>query len=59
MMDRDGDGRVGHQDLKLYLNEAGVEADDEDVKAMITLASDSDSDSNGVTLNALLNILSL
>ncbi|KAK6149460.1 hypothetical protein DH2020_016985 [Rehmannia glutinosa] len=44
VMDKDGDGKVGHQDLKSYLNWAGFEAQDEDVKAMIRLAG---GDENG------------
>ncbi|KAL3829321.1 hypothetical protein ACJIZ3_018123 [Penstemon smallii] len=55
VMDKDGDGKVGHEDLKSYLNWAGFEAHDEDVKAMIRLGG---GDLNGgVTFEGLLKIL--
>ncbi|KAI3469272.1 hypothetical protein Pfo_025935 [Paulownia fortunei] len=57
VMDKDGDGKVGHQDLKSYLNWAGFEAHDEDVKAMIRLAGGDEN--GGVTFEGLLKILAV
>ncbi|KAL3617212.1 hypothetical protein CASFOL_038959 [Castilleja foliolosa] len=57
VMDKDGDGKVGHEDLKSYLGWAGFEAHDEDVKAMIKLGG-GDED-GGVTFEGLLKILSV
>ncbi|KAL3626615.1 hypothetical protein CASFOL_030164 [Castilleja foliolosa] len=57
VMDKDGDGKVGHEDLKSYLSWAGFEAHDEDVKAMIRLGG-GDED-GGVTFEGLLKILSV
>ncbi|KAL0401260.1 UNVERIFIED_CONTAM: Calcium-binding protein CP1 [Sesamum latifolium] len=54
VMDKDGDGKVGHEDLKSYLNWAGFEAGDEDVKAMIRL-----DENGGVTFEGLLKILAV
>lgn len=58
VMDKDGDGKVGHDDLKSYLKWAGFEADDEDVKAMIRLGG-GDYQDGGVTFQGFLKILSL
>ncbi|KAI5650935.1 hypothetical protein M9H77_36940 [Catharanthus roseus] len=58
-MDKDGDGKVGHEDLKSYLTLAGFDAiTDEDVKAMIRLAG-GDQQNGGVTYQDLLRILSV
>ncbi|XVF58824.1 hypothetical protein PTKIN_Ptkin07bG0097200 [Pterospermum kingtungense] len=37
VMDKDGDGRLSHDDLKSYMNRAGFSATKEDIKAMIRL----------------------
>lgn len=58
VMDKDGDGKVGHDDLKSYLNWAGFEADDEDVKAMIRLGG-GDDQNGGVTFQGFLKVLAL
>ncbi|XP_073275292.1 calcium-binding protein CP1 [Primulina huaijiensis] len=58
VMDKDGDGKVGHDDLKSYLKWAGFEADDEDVKAMIRLGG-GDDQNGGVTFQGFLKILAL
>lgn len=57
VMDRDGDGRVGLEDLRGYMNWAGFEAHDEDFKAMIRLAGGDES--GGVTLEGLIKILAV
>ncbi|KAL6532530.1 hypothetical protein OROGR_014500 [Orobanche gracilis] len=57
VMDKDGDGKVGHEDLKSYLNWAGFETHDEDLKAMIRLGGGDEND--GVTFEGLLRILAL
>ncbi|KAI3459206.1 hypothetical protein Pfo_015869 [Paulownia fortunei] len=57
VMDKDGDGKVGHEDLKSYLNWAGFEAQDEDVKAMIRLGGGDEN--GGVTFEGLLKVLPL
>ncbi|GER51777.1 Ca2+-binding protein 1 [Striga asiatica] len=57
VMDKDGDGKVGHEDLKSYLNWAGFEAHDEDVRAMIKLGGGDEN--GGVTFQGLLKILAV
>jgi len=58
IMDRDGDGRVGHEDLRSYLKRAGFDdASDEDIKAMIKLGGGDET--HGVTFDGLLKILSV
>ncbi|XP_022741918.1 calmodulin-like [Durio zibethinus] len=56
VMDKDGDGRLSHDDLKSYMNWAGFSASDEDIKAMIRLAGD---DEKGVSFDGLLKILAV
>ncbi|KAM0065873.1 putative EF-hand domain-containing protein [Helianthus debilis subsp. tardiflorus] len=55
-MDRDGDGKVGHEDLRSYLSSAGIQVNDDDIKAMVRLGSDTD---DGVTFEGFLRILLL
>lgn len=57
-MDRDGDGRVGFEDLRSYFKWAGFgDASDEDIKAMIKLGGGDEK--HGVTFDGLLKILAL
>lgn len=58
VMDKDGDGKVGVEDLKSYLNWAGLQVDDDDIKAMIKLGR-GDENGGGVTFEGFLQILSL
>ncbi|KAI0528900.1 hypothetical protein KFK09_001444 [Dendrobium nobile] len=57
LMDRDGDGRVGFDDLKAYLKWAGMPAGDEDVREMIR--SGGCDESAGVGFDDLLRILAV
>ncbi|KAM0858620.1 hypothetical protein ACQ4PT_047725 [Festuca glaucescens] len=56
LMDRDGDGKVGFDDLKAYLGWAGMPVADDEVRAMISVAGDAD---GGVGLEALARILAV
>ncbi|KAE8717682.1 putative DNA replication complex GINS protein SLD5 [Hibiscus syriacus] len=58
VMDKDGDGRLSHEDLKSYMDWAGFPASDEDIKAMIKLAGGGIGE-NGVTFDGLLKILAI
>ncbi|XP_027164420.1 calcium-binding protein CP1 [Coffea eugenioides] len=58
-MDRDGDGKVGHQDLKDYLTWAGFGVNDDDVKAMIRLGGGHENGGGGVSYEGLLKILAI
>ncbi|OMO58482.1 Calcium-binding EF-hand [Corchorus olitorius] len=57
VMDKDGDGRLSHQDLKSYMNWAGFSASDEDIKAMIRLGGGDENE--GVSFDGLLKILAV
>ncbi|KAE8698222.1 putative DNA replication complex GINS protein SLD5 [Hibiscus syriacus] len=61
VMDKDGDGRLSHEDLKSYMDWAGFPASDEDITGMIKLAGGGDSGEgeNGVTFDGLLKILAV
>ncbi|XP_022761282.1 calmodulin-like [Durio zibethinus] len=57
VMDKDGDGRLSHDDLKSYMNWAGFPASDEDIKAMISLGGGDEKE--GVSFDGLLKILAV
>ncbi|KAK6254363.1 EF-hand domain - like 10 [Theobroma cacao] len=57
VMDKDGDGRLSHEDLKSYMNWAGFSASDEDIKAMIRLGGGDENE--GVSFDGLLKILAV
>lgn len=57
VIDRDGDGRVGFDDLKAYLSWAGLEASDDDIRAMLMIGGGDDR--QGVPCDSLLKILSV
>jgi|UniRef100_A0A2N9IPA2 calmodulin len=57
IMDKDGDGKLSHDDLKSYMEWAGFSAGDEDIKAMIRLGGGEEKD--GVSYNGLLKILAI
>lgn len=59
LMDRDGDGKVGFEDLKAYLGWAGMPAADEEVRAMIRVAGGGDGGDEGVGLEALARVLAV
>lgn len=56
LMDRDGDGKVGFEDLKAYLGWAGMPVPDDEIKAMISVAGDGN---GGVGLEALARVLAV
>lgn len=57
IMDKDGDGRLSHGDLRSYMECAGLGASDEDIKAMISLGGGDEQDE--VSFNGLLKILAI
>jgi calmodulin len=57
IMDKDGDGKLSHGDLKSYMEWAGFAATDEDIRAMIALGG---GDEKGcVSYDGLLKILAI
>ena len=57
VMDKDGDGRLSHEDLKSYMEWARFPAGDEDIKAMIALGGGNEKE--GVSYQGLLKILAV
>ncbi|EEF43108.1 calcium-binding protein CP1 [Ricinus communis] len=58
VMDKDGDGKLSHDDLKSYMQLAGFDANDEDIKAMIKLGSSSGGNKKDcVSFDDLIKIL--
>ncbi|CAN0855344.1 Calcium-binding protein CP1 [Linum grandiflorum] len=59
-MDTDGDGKLSHGDLKSYLQLAGFDASDDEIRAMIKLGAAAGGDENdGVSYEGLLRILAV
>ncbi|CAO2821462.1 unnamed protein product [Amaranthus hypochondriacus] len=61
VMDKDGDGKLGIDDLKTYLRMAGIEVQDDEIKSMIKLGcGDRDGDCrDGVSFDGFLNIFAV
>ncbi|XP_047318421.1 calcium-binding protein CP1 [Impatiens glandulifera] len=57
LIDRDGDGKVGNEDLKSYLKLTGFDLGEDEIKAMIKLGGGNDI--NGVTFDGFMKILAL
>lgn len=57
VMDRDGDGKLGFQDLKSYLELVGIRVSDDEIKSMILLGAGNVTD--GVSFLDFLHILDL
>ncbi|OVA16750.1 EF-hand domain [Macleaya cordata] len=57
VMDKDGDGKVGFDDLRSYMNWAGFGATDDDIRAMIKLGGGDENE--GVGFEGLLKILAV
>lgn len=57
VMDKDGDGKLSHADLKSYMNSAGCPSSDEDIKAMIVMGGGDGKE--GVSYQGLLKILAV
>ncbi|KAJ3699740.1 hypothetical protein LUZ61_003445 [Rhynchospora tenuis] len=55
LMDRDGDGKVGFEDLKSHLQMTGMRVGDDEVKAMIEMAGGALN--GGVTFDGLEKLL--
>ncbi|XP_050218424.1 calcium-binding protein CP1 [Mercurialis annua] len=58
VMDKDGDGKLNYDDLKSYMELAGFDANDEDIKAMIKLGCGG-GEKDCVSFDDLIKILSL
>ena len=57
VMDQDGDGRLGLDDLRNYLGRVGLQVGDEEIIAMILLGGGDDTE--GVSLEGLVNVLAV
>ncbi|KAI3980752.1 hypothetical protein MKX01_025317 [Papaver californicum] len=57
IMDKDGDGKLGFEDLKDYMKCAGFSTSDDDIKAMIKLGGGDENE--GVSFEGLLDILAV
>ncbi|GAB2294227.1 hypothetical protein Dimus_028445 [Dionaea muscipula] len=58
LMDRDGDGRLGYDDLKAFLELGGLSTADEDIRVMIRLGG-ATAERDGVSFDMLLKILAI
>lgn len=57
VMDQDGDGRLGLNDLRSYLGRVGLAVGDDEIKAMIRLGGGDERE--GVSFDGLVNILAV
>ncbi|KAG1371370.1 Calcium-binding protein CP1 [Cocos nucifera] len=57
VMDRDGDGKVGFEDLKAYLGWVGMPIGDDEIRTMIRMGGGDAAD--GVSFNSLVKILAV
>ncbi|CAI0466933.1 unnamed protein product [Linum tenue] len=58
-MDKDGDGKLSHGDLKSYMHSAGFDASDDDIRAMIRLGAGGGGENDAVSFEDLLRILAV
>ncbi|CAL1397452.1 unnamed protein product [Linum trigynum] len=58
-MDKDGDGKLSHGDLKSYMHSAGFDASDDDIRAMIRLGAGGGGENDAVSYEDLLRILAV
>ncbi|KNA18508.1 hypothetical protein SOVF_070110 [Spinacia oleracea] len=56
VMDKDGDGRLGVNDLSDYLRLAGIEIANDEIKAMIKLGCGGGDEKDGVSFDGFVNI---
>ncbi|GMI80208.1 Ca2+-binding protein 1 [Hibiscus trionum] len=61
VMDRDGDGKLSHRDLKSFMEWAGFSVSDDDINGMISLGGGrgGDEQGEGVSFDGLLRILAV
>lgn len=57
VMDKDGDGKLSREDLRSFMEFAGISADDEGITAMICLGGGDEA--SGVTFEGLLKVLAV
>ncbi|XP_010024800.2 calcium-binding protein CP1 [Eucalyptus grandis] len=57
VMDKDGDGRLSCEDLRSYMAWAGLDASEDEIKAMIRLGGGSEAE--GVSLDGLVKVLAV
>ncbi|KAK9052166.1 hypothetical protein SSX86_028794 [Deinandra increscens subsp. villosa] len=58
-IDGDGDGKVGYGDLRSYLNSAGFEVSDDEIKSMVRFGGIDVDSTDGVTFDGFLKILAV
>ncbi|XP_030474591.1 calcium-binding protein CP1 [Syzygium oleosum] len=57
VMDKDGDGRLSCEDLRSYMVWAGLDASEDEIKAMIRLGGGNETE--GVSLDGLMKVLAV